>query len=665
MARVFFLSLLAPWLMGAALTGSVLDTAGNPLPGATLFAEPGLSLPLVSTTADAQGHFTFEDVPPAPVGIVAYAPGHAYGGVHLNVLPSEGQSLAITLGPAAVLQGQVKNQAGKPVEGAQIARVALLDGAKVAVPLSKMAAAGIATPVTDAKGAFQIPGLPAGAAVALKVMHPQYAQEGAGGFRVGEEATLTLSPGAILEGSVLERGSNVPVGGIRVTLRSAHPPHDTTLVVSANNGDFLARLKPGIYAYRAEGEDLASSGWENLTITPEATQPRLAIYVGPVGTLAGEIKDAVSGKPIEGVRVIVQTDHAIEAYARTDANGQYAVRAAEGDYVVALEGAAGYFPPASGATRVRIAAGQRLDLPGQWLAPIPPYQIYVVDAAGQPVTDTVITLLRPYQLGWHPVDAQGHAELKVGQVPADGKILGLAEHLHQSMGALFVLSRESGEEARVQLLPLGTASGRVVNDRGRRLAGAVVGSLFPGETDDDIAPLWRTLTDADGAFSWRYVVPGLPQRVVTRGKTNALSGSQTFSLDAGGQMDLGEIRVDAERGESLAGRSFPWNSLRPLCGAPEAAPQNKPALVICCEPDELEATLEGCRTVSAVFPQELDVRVVLNGTLVCRDTPVPVYSGKTPAGCSTYVINPRGIVTLETFGLPPVFALHAVLESNE
>jgi hypothetical protein len=656
--------LFAPALMAVSLQGTVVDPAGNPLPGATVFAEPGLASPLLRTVADASGHFIFESAPQPPVGIVAYAPGHAYGGTHLTMLPPGGQPLLIALAPAAEFRGTVKDLAGKPVAGAQIARVALLDGAKVAIPLAKMQDAGIALPVTDAQGAFQIPGLPQGALVAVKVMHPHYAQEGAGGFRVGTPAEITLSPGVILEGTVLELGTNVPVGGIRVTLRSAHPPHDTTLVVSANTGQFLARLKPGLYAYRAEGDTLASSGWQNLTIAPDAPQARLAVYVGGVGTLAGEIKDAVSGAPVEGVRVVVQTERTIETYARSDASGRFQVRAAEGDYVIALEGAPGYFPPASGATKVRIAAGQHLDLPGMWLAPIPPYQVYIVDEAGQPVTDTVITLLRPYQLGWHAVDAQGHAELQVGQVPEDGKILGLAEHLHAPMGALFVLTRESGEEARVQLLPMGTTQGRVVNSRGRKLEGAVVGSLFPGENDAEIAPLWRTLSNGDGIFSWRYTVPGLPQRVLIRGAEGVFAESRAFSLDAGGAVELGDIRTEAERGTSLLGSAFPWKGLRPLCEAPAPA-VGKPALVICCAVDEVAATLEACKTVLAAFGDRIAIRVVADGAVNCENPPVPLYSGKAPASCGTYVLDASGTVTLETFGLPPAFALHDALKVQE
>jgi hypothetical protein len=543
-----------------------------------------------------------------------------------------------------------------------VLRVAVLGANKFAIPLAKLADLGVPTPVTDAKGRFEIAGLPEGAEVALKVAHPQYAQEGTAPVRAGTDTTVTLTPGALLRGQALRRDDGAPAAGAQVTFRSAHPPHDTTLVVADAQGEFLARLKPGHYLYRAASDTLASAGWEQFTAN--VAEARLQVYLGPLGRLEGEVRDAESGEPVAGARVVVQTERSVEAYLRSGADGRFALDAAEGDYVVALTGAPGYFPPAAGGMRVRLAAGETLNLPGQWLAPIAPFRVQFVNAEGAGMPGVLVSLLRPAQFGWTLADAAGWATLHVGALPEDGRILGIAEDPHQPLGALFTLTRESGQEARVQMLALGAVQGTVRNARGRALAGATVAAYFPGEEADEVPPLWRTVTDAEGDFAWSAVIPGVPLRILVEHGDTAAQGD-TFSLNAGENRVLAPIQLDTTaRGKGMDMARMPWAGHRLLCG-PGTPELRVPAWILYAAPAEVPAAQAAASAARSVFGETLEAVVVVEGSHGCEGGTVPIYAGRRPGAGNSYLVQATGRVSLMGFGLPPAHALRGLLDAKQ
>lgn len=653
----------APLLLGAGPSGMVLDPTGAPLAEARVVLETALADPLLATSTDAGGRFAFPEVDAAAFSIVAFAPGAAYAGIHFQEAPAAGQSITLRLGAPEVLRGRVRDADGKPVTGARIVRAAILGDNPVAVPLAKLAPFGVETSASDSEGRFEIAGLPAGAQAALKVAHPQYAQEGTEAVPVGGNIEVTMAPGTLVRGRALRRDDGAPAPNARVTLRSAHPPHDTTLVMADEAGAFLARLKPGHYLYRAETPDLSSVGWEPFTAS--VAEARLDVYLGPLGGLRGVVRDADSGEPIAGARVVAQTDKTVEAYLRTGADGTFALEAADGEYVVAVTGAPGYFPPASGATRVRLVAGETLDLPGQWLAPIPPFRVQFVDDAGAAVPGVLVSLLRPAQFGWTRADADGWATLRVGSLPEDGRILGVAEDPARPLGAFFTLGRETGPEARVQMLPLGSVSGEVRNARGRPLAGATIAAYFPGDDDDLAAPLWRTVADGEGAYGWDAVIPGVPLRCLVQ-FGDAEAQSETFSLNAGERRAVASVRVETTaRGTARAGDAPDWKSHRLLCGpATEGAPPTGPAWVVYASPTEAPAAQAAAAQAREFFGAGLRTVVVVEGSHSCQDSPVPLYSGRRPGAASSYLLDATGRVVLASFGLPPARAVAKLLDAN-
>ena len=669
MTLLTLISVACSSLVGTiTLSGQVISGEATPLAGARVFLEPGLGGAVAETTAAPDGTFRFEKLGPGAAGVFAIAPGFGFGGRHRNIAAADDiEPLTLTLEPADSVAGRVTDAKGRPVAGARITRVGILGAHKVGIPLTKLTAFGFDEPLTDTEGRFTIPNLPRGGSVALKVGHPDYAQEGVPEAAVGiSRLHVTLYPGVLVDGVVLSRGQNRPVARAYVVIQNAQPPNDSAATRSDGLGNFSMRLKPGVYLCRAAVGQLRSAGWTRLTVTGDSPQPKMRLHVAGTGYIRGVIKDAVTGQPIPGARVAVDTLGNRAAVVRTGPTGEFRVATAVGESTVRFESASGYLPPESPAWRVQVFEGQDVELPGIWLAPIPAFRLQVLGEDGHtPVSGAAVTLLRPHQFGWHQTDKAGWVDLRVANLPPDGAIVGMAEDLREPLGALFSLSRDQDGEARVQLFRLATTTGRVANGEGQPLGGIVVGAMYPGEAAEQSLLLWRGMTREDGEFTWDAVVPGVPQCCVAHSAAGREGKSAPFNLEPGGTQTLGSIVMpEAVSAPSLHGGRLAWHD-NPLIAGVLPGPkerQDKAALVIYCRADEAAMVIEGLEEAKAILPGQHTLlrAVVVQGNYHLEDAPFPVLSGKAPAAATTYLIDKNATVFLECLGLPPLRAFQRI-----
>jgi hypothetical protein len=653
---VAWLILLIGSSLGAAsLNGLVVDAAGSPVPQAQVFLEPGLGAGVLVTQAGADGRFGFDGLVPGPTGVFAIAPGFGWAGAHLNLTVGEAaQDVRLVLRPEARISGRVVDAKGDAIAGARITRIALLDSAKVGIPLAKLGEYGFQEPESDKEGRFTLGHVPAGATVALKVAHPGYAQEGVNDVPVGtENVKVTLYPGVVVQGAVASRDRGMAVANAAVVIRNAQPPHDSTITTTDNRGQFSVRLKPGVYMYQAIGSALRSAGWERLTLTGEEAMPRIRVMVAGAGLILGKVRDAVSGEPIAGARVALETYGNAAAVVQTGPTGEFQLAAGEGENYVRLDGAPGFLPAQDSALRLSIADGQTVELPDWFLVPLPTFNLQVIDEHEQPVPGVRVSIERPLQFGAYTTDGEGRVSFRVQSLPPDGQLIGSAEHPAAALGAVFALERKDAAAARVQLLPLATVSGRVVNGRGKGLEGIVVGGIFPGEKADQELLLWRTVTDDSGSFRWPAVVPGIPQRCVALAAGEATGQSEVFSLEPGGNRQLTQITIeDGEAATSLLGERFSIDSYGSVCGErPVDAAGHVFVFAPVAEAQAYASALDRLTTA------ETRPVLVVPGSYECGATTIPVLRGAPPARATTYVINADGRVILETFGMPPTHLL--------
>ncbi|GMV94136.1 MAG: hypothetical protein AMXMBFR82_39140 [Candidatus Hydrogenedentota bacterium] len=657
--------------IGAIVTGSstisgvVVSPGGQPVSGASVFLEPGLAGALTHSQTDQRGAFVFADVPPGLIGIFATADGYGFSGLSQKIPVGDNVSgLSIALYPPGEIAGRVVDAKGDPVSGARVTRFGIMGSPPVGIPLSKLTEFGFEEPVTDKSGSFTVSRLPQGATLTLKVGHPEFAQSGVGDIAAGDRnVRVQLSPGITVRGTVLSRDGSQPVANASIIIGNASPPHDTAIARTDLTGEFAIRLNPGYYLYQAAGMELRSPGWEKLTVSGREPSQRVTLRVAGTTTLAGEVRDAVSGNPISGARLELSAFGSPAESVVTGPSGTYQFTGVEGENQIRLQSVPGYVPPEKPYLTIQDAKqGVSVAIPTFWLRPLPSHRVQVLDDADRPTPGAILRLIRPLQYAVHTTDAEGYAKLDIVSAPEDGTIVGLAEHPTRPLVALFTISNSAADTARVKLFPAGTVTGAVVDQKGKPIEGAVIGGLYQGEGDQEPVQLWRTISGTDGAFRWSGVVPYVPMACLAATGPDGFGRSMAFNASPGNTENVGNVVIaDAERarknqGQSIADRQLDLTEYPVLSGALPTG--GSPILILYATVGEAQLYLQALTSVKATLDSlKIDAVLAVDGPATFQGERVPVVQGSAPGAAQTYLINSSGHVVLETWGLPQIAAL--------
>ncbi len=647
------------------IAGIITDDDGGVVANARVFAEPGIEGAVVEGVVSTDGTFSIAGDFYGDVGVFAKAPGRGYGGIHLNIAAGDRpQALHIELAPETRVTGTVTDHNGAPVSGARISSIAITHPVKVGIPLSKLAGVGIETPLSDSAGRFQVDGIPHNGRIALKFEHHAYAQEALMDIAAGAgDVSVTMHRGVTIRGQVSIRGTDTLVSGATVAARNAQPPHDTAFSVSDGAGVFTMRLKPGVYLFQAYAAGRISPGLQRVDVSGALPEQQLRLALSETSRITGTIHDASTGDPVPGVRVLLETQGEPAGAARTGADGQFLLRAAAGENILHFDSIPGYLPPDTRALRVSAPGGETLELAGLWLAPIPEFNLHVFEDDGEtPVAGAFITLLRPQQFGWQQADSSGRAQLRFTTMPKDNRVFGFAEHPGRMKGALFALDRQNAQDASVALLPLATVKGRVVNENGAPVVGATVGALYADDALPEALPLWRCLTDGNGAFRWPAVPAGVPQRCLASFGAIDAAAQQDINPAPGEVMDIGVITLSGAASQQNDATK-PYDELTHLCG-PTAVPGDAGLLALYCTPAEAFVYMQAANSMrKELRPLDIETLVAVTGEYACDEAAVPVYKGgnKPPAA---YLYDRNGALALRAVGAPPLAALRALQEEH-
>ena len=652
----------------ASVSGRVIGP-GGPTRGVRVFLESGLEGPLAVTETDSTGAYSFEGVVPGLTGVFAYAPGLALDGRGLTLaLDQVVESLDIQLGTAGSLSGAVRNDSGDAVAGARVSRAVILGASKVGIPFSKLEPYGIAVPESDSRGRFSISSLPQGAEVAIKIAHPNYAQGVMGNLRVGgSAANVTLSPGILLTGTVLARGHNLPVPNASIEFRSDQPPNDTVVTRSQSDGGYAVRLRPGQWLYQATGSNFRTPNWQIITLDPEYPAQSMSLTVAGTAPVRGTVRDAKTGEPVANAHVRLLTSGAPAASARTGPGGAYEFSATEGENVVQLALTPGYLLPPEPAYRVAVAAGKATELPAFWVAPLPRYSLEVIDQSEKPVAGAIVRVMEPPQLGWYEADKNGLVELAFATLPADGTVIGIAEHPASPHAALFAITRERSADAIVRLQPLATVSGEIENEKGAGVGGAVVEARTQPEGFERAAILWRAVTDSNGRWTWPAAVPHVPLVCIANafdesGQMVPESPSAAVLPTSADAVDAGTLTIAGARTRKiLLGRQYDWRELEVVCGTMPAASDERAALIIRAPAAMFDAYADSMANIQRILAShDILVILVVDGAVSCGvETPLTLR-GESPSMATVYLTRADSTVVFEGFDLPPVAAILAL-----
>lgn len=120
---------------GAVLAGSVVDSLGQPVPGARIFVQPGVgSTPnllkldpagVATAVADGDGRFSARTLGGTNL-VVALLPGPpSRGTVAVTTVPLAGRTLRLVVGGTERIEGRLSDGAGQPVAGATVRAIPL------------------------------------------------------------------------------------------------------------------------------------------------------------------------------------------------------------------------------------------------------------------------------------------------------------------------------------------------------------------------------------------------------------------------------------------------------------------------------------------------------------------------------------------------------------
>lgn len=561
----------------ATLRGSVVNPAGQPVPGAAIVAVSLSALgerpfdpadPVADrAAADAQGRFELSSLRPEESYEIRATRAGAFPTMQRVAVSDPSRpprSVKLVLAPARAVFGTVQDPEGHPVSGAEvIARPALRPGSSAlasASPAESAKPADAAAVKSDGKGIFHIAECPA-AEVELTVRKKGYAavclpalRVPAGGAGPANLGVVTLHPGARLAGRVVDSGNQaVPKAEVFVLTQPIKLNHVDRLLkglrpdaASAADGRFaiedLARGEPVHVVVRAAGFVTA----QMQAVRPPAESP-LLIRLEPAAAVQGRVVDE-SGAPVMGARVELQwqaflpedPEHPIGdpilRAARSDAQGRFEMHDIPTGKVRLSAAAAGFAGSESLQVAVpRPAAAEELRLVLRRGAIL---QGRVTTATGEPVPGVRVG-----------VGGVGTSTGDDGSYRLEGAALGRQDvvFLHLTYGRLF---KPFEIQAGVNVLDIAFAAGvevtgRVVDEKGLPVPAARVELSARREVRR-----YQDVTGDDGRFRLFPVAAGEYQVKAGAEGFSESEGLPTVSVAADPVSNL-EIALD--RGTVLSG----------------------------------------------------------------------------------------------------------------
>jgi|GEM_PF-2505743 protocatechuate 3,4-dioxygenase beta subunit len=308
----------------SAISGTVTDQDGNPLPGAIVEID-GASLYAVS---DENGKYTIDTIGPGGYPVSARKPGYKLDDGRADVNLGETTTVNFQLTADAGQPGQMRvlvfsdDEGTKPVKNAT---VTLSDGPSQ-VPAAQ----------TDGAGKVEFANLTAGE-YSVKVAAQGLTDRTYGGIRVGAgqwtilgaplTGTIPTEPGSLT--GFVQDSEGTGIAGARVEIESGPQDVGRSTLTDANGVYTLDQLPEGTYSFAAsaDGYDTASTGPMQID-GGEATSYTFVLPplgAGDLGAIEGQVLDE-EGQPLAGVRVsmIQAPGQLLDATTAPDGTYQFA-----------------------------------------------------------------------------------------------------------------------------------------------------------------------------------------------------------------------------------------------------------------------------------------------------------------------------------------------------
>jgi protocatechuate 3,4-dioxygenase beta subunit len=579
------------------------------------------------TKTDDAGTFrlTFPRPPSQPYHafhVVAAVAGYGLGGRVLDA-DAERPEVSLKLDPEQAVSGRVIDLQGQPAAGVTL-RVSHLSKRALTGYFGVADAVGELPlwprPVTtDEQGRFALRGVGPGVDVILEARDDRFAPQAlkltTGPVGRPKEATLTLDPLRVLEGQITRADTGKPAAGVRLTVLTELQHSLLTTGTSATRSDAEGRFKLTPYP----GSDMTVVAYPNdgtpyLPVLKRVSWPRAAVKHSlsmtlPRGVLVrGRVTEQPSGKAVGGAAVDFVPRNVNNPFYRGDIprSGLKTLSGPDGTFRLAVLPGPGCLMvkgPTQDYVHTPTSSAQvNTGKPGGWryypdalvaLDLKPEKDTHeevitlkrgvtvkgrVVGPDGRPVAQAFLLSRTYLPLGFQytydnrPLPVRGGAFELPGCDPDKTVPVFFLDLLNQ-WGAVVELSgKQAGEVVTVRLAPCGSATARLVDDKGQPLAnlwadahlvitpGAYYGEALRKNLEAadvvHMANLYRERyaglrTDARGRITFPALVPGATFHLTGTGPIPGMPNNgrvidlkKYFRAEAGKTLDLGDITVD-------------------------------------------------------------------------------------------------------------------------
>jgi len=253
-----------------------------------------------------------------------------------------------------IISGKVMNEAGEPIQNAEILMNSLFRGNPM---LSEhgddLDHYALPQPVkTDANGEFVLRSLPQGATTSFDVWGTGYAKQNRHNVPVGTEGLeFRLKRESRIEGGLTYAGTGKPVKDAEVALEGIYPTDGWGQARVDSNGNYLLKnIAPGMYGlYLAHGPE----GWtalakEFVTVAEGQTVSNVDLTLIQSGFITGRVIDQETGEPIANHPIRLndaarpEDSQLMDHRTSTDETGTYRFDAAPGQVLVHTNPPVGY-----------------------------------------------------------------------------------------------------------------------------------------------------------------------------------------------------------------------------------------------------------------------------------------------------------------------------------
>jgi len=314
---------------GHTAMGVVCDDRGTPfarvtvLPSKLVLGQGWLALWKRSTQTDSQGRFTVRGVPER--GTTFTFLGNGVSDLRDHVLELDKENL-VTMTAAGAIRGKVVDHQCKPVRNFRV----LLNGPRQRNPGDKYGGffagfCGIGLTYTSDDGSFVVHNLTGGSVQRITVLAPGHGEgtidrviaEPLSHWDPGQALTFRLAQPRTLKVHAVEEPSGKPIPNARVALFYDDPSidknftwgyHDTAWgdsVHARTDAQGVATFSPLSFSEATVLVQVA--GYARQHIGWRDGSAELTVKLSPEAVVSGELLDATTGKPLDGVFLVLSS----------------------------------------------------------------------------------------------------------------------------------------------------------------------------------------------------------------------------------------------------------------------------------------------------------------------------------------------------------------------